>query len=407
MNTKKNIKIFFITTELPSRMGGANVRNFNIIKNLKDNNYDITLFTILDNKTEKLFSSIKKELGISIYYVNKCELSYFNKTYYAFIKKVIPYMKEYELSGLANLLLNIVNKEKPDIIQIEQLNAYYAIRKIITYLKNKNIKIILDQHNIEYIAFSEGIKSMTYIKKILGFHILSNLKKIEINALKNVDHILVCSDVEQSFYKKSFKLENITVIPNGVDFNYFKQTLPVSLNGNTLLFMGGCSYPPNNEGLRFYFSKIHPIIKKSINNYSIYILGGKSPKWLVDKSRKDQTIRTENYVPDVRTYLNKSKICICPILSGSGTRLKILEYLASRKAVVSTSKGTEGIKVTNGRNILLADLPDEFANHIIRLFTDQKKYNLICKEGEKLIIEKYQWQNSIKKIENVYNKYEK
>ncbi len=399
MGKIKKTKVFFITTELPSRMGGSNMRNFNIIKYIKEK-YSVSLFTILDDTTKNILPSIKKELNIPIYYTINPSFPPIKQLFFILIKRVVPYMKEYEMSGIANLLLNKIKKEKPDIIHIEQLNTYYAIRKIIPYLRRNNIKIILGQHNVEHIAFSEGIKSMTMVKKLLGKFIKSNFIHFEYEALTNVDHILVCSEIDKKYFQNKLNLDNITVIPNGVDCNYF--TSKPFVNENNLLFMGGASYPPNNEGLQYYFSKIHPKLKKSIKNLSIYILGNNPPKWLIKLSRKDNSIHITNHVPDVRTYLKKAKICICPMQSGSGTRLKILEYLGSGKAVVSTSKGAEGINVTNGKNILLADSPQEFTNNILTLFAHPDKIRALGEEGRKLIINNYQWKKIVKDIEKVY-----
>lgn len=404
MKKIKKTKIFFITTELPSRQGGSNVRNFNIIKYLKKESFYISLFTILDNKTKNILPSVEKELNLPIYYVLKPSLSPLKQLFYTLTQEVTPHMKEYEISGIADLVLKKIRKEKPDIIHIEQLNTYYAIRKIIPYLKRNNIKIIFGQHNVEHVAFSEGIKSMPMIKKLLGKFLLSNFIHLEYEALNNVDHILVCSEIDKKYFQNKLNLNNITVIPNGVDCNYFSST--PFINENSLLFMGGVSYPPNNEALQYYFSKIHPKLKKSVKDLSAYILGGNPPKWLINLSHKDTTIHITNHVADVRVYLKKAKICICPIQSGSGTRLKILEYLGSGKAVISTSKGAEGINITNGKNILLADTSQEFTNKILTLFAQPDKIKALGEEGRKLTMNNYQWKKIVKDIEKVYE-YEK
>ena len=396
----KKKKIFFISTELPFREGGSSTRNFNILKSLNKNKFSISLFTIIDEKSKKILPSVIDELSIPVYYVKKYSLSPLKQLFYLFTQKIIPYMKEYELSNIDDLLLKKVKEEKPDIIHIAQLNTYFAIQNIIPYLKKQNITIVLDQHNVENVAFSEGIQSMPFIKKLLGKILLPKLIQIEHKAIKIVDYIFVCSDIDKNYFKKFINLNKVILIPNGVDCNYFTTT--TNPKRNTLLFMGGASYPPNNEALKYFFSKIHPKLQKQIKNYSIYILGANPSNWLINLSKKDSSIHLKGYVFDVREYIKKAKICICPIKSGSGTRIKILEYLASGKAVVSTRKGAEGIEIKNYKNILLSDSTSDFINNIVTLCNDNSKIKSLGGEGRKLILKQYQWKNIVKKIEYIY-----
>ncbi|MBI5122780.1 DUF2206 domain-containing protein [Candidatus Roizmanbacteria bacterium] len=173
----KKKKIFFITTELPSTKGGASTRNFNILKSLDKTKFSISLFTIVSNKTKGTLNSVRNELSIPIYSVKHHSLSSTKQLFYLLTQKIIPYMKEYELSHIEKLILKKLKEKKPDVVHIEQLNTFYAIRKIIPYLKKQNITIILDQHNVENIAFSEGIRSMPLIKRLLGKLILTNIKR--------------------------------------------------------------------------------------------------------------------------------------------------------------------------------------------------------------------------------------
>jgi polysaccharide biosynthesis protein PslH len=396
----KKTKIFFITTELPSRKGGANVRNFNMLKFLDKKYFDISLFTIVNNEDKILFKSVKKELNIPIYKVNYKNLNPFLKLFYLFSERTIPFMKEYEKSTLSQLLLKQIKIKRPDIIHLEQLHSYYAIRKIIPTLKKMNIKIVLDEHNIEYIAFKEGTRSMQIVKRLLGKYVQGNLWAEEMKAIKDSHYTFVCSDEEKKYILSQLKNKRIDVIPNGVDCDYF--TTDKSNCTNTLLFMGGTSYPPNNEGLKYYFSDIHLLVKKQIPNLKIYILGSNPPSWLKKIASNDSSVYLTGAVKDVRKYLIKASVCICPIKSGSGTRLKVLEYLASGKAVVSTTKGAEGIRVKNKLNIFLADSALDFTEKIILLLKNPVINKNLVVNGRKLIENNYQWKKNIKKVENVY-----
>lgn len=398
----KKIKIFIITTELPTRISGAPIRNFNLIKQMSKDMFSISLFTIVDNKTKKLLPEIEKELNIPFYTVPLMRFNLVKKLYVSLVKRVIPYMEEYKESGITNVLLDKINQESPNIIQLEQINAYYAIEEIISVIKEKNIKIVLDAHNVEQIAFKEALKVFSLTKKTVGEWILPNFAKIENEAAKSVDHIFVCSDTDKTFFANMVKVKTITVVPNGADIIYFKPKKHVL--GNALIFMGSANYPPNEEALQYYFSDIHPLVRKIIPDVKIYVLCGKPPQWLKKIAYNDSSIILPGFVSDVRKYLNEAKICIAPIKSGSGTKLKILEYMAMGKPVVATSKGAEGLKVESGKNILMADNPHDFANKVVWLIENSKEAIKIGKRARKLVKEKYDWKNIIKKMKFVYHK---
>lgn len=398
----KKIKIFIITTELPARIGGAPVRNFNLIKHISKDMYSVSLFTIVDSKTREFLSKVEKELNVPIYTVPFKRFSSTKQLYVSLVKRVIPYMEEYKESDIKNVLIKKINEEHPDIIQLEEINAYYIIKDIIPFIKNKNIKIILDAHNVDEIAFMEALKMFSFVKRAIGKWILPNYRKIENEAIGSVDYIFTCSHIDKAYFGHTVNSKIITTIPNGVDTLHFRPKKQVL--ENTLLFMGGANYPPNEEALQYYFSDIHSLVKKTIPDVKTYILCGKSPQWLKEIARNDPSIVLPGFVVDVREYLSKAKICISPVKSGSGTSLKILEYMGMGKPVVSTSMGARGIEVENYKNILIADDLYDFTNKIVWLIENPKEAKKIGERARKLVKEKYDWRFIIGKVENVYQK---
>ena len=108
------------------------------------------------------------------------------------------------------------------------------------------------------------------------------------------------------------------------------------------------------------------------------------------------------FVDDIRSFLWKSKICIVPLRSGGGTRLKILEALAANCPVVSTSIGAEGLELINGRDLFIADNPENFANFVLLLEEEQELYGLIQKSGHHSVTKKYDWTNIAPQLEIAY-----
>ncbi len=392
-------KIFIVSTEFPALTGGTPARNFNLINQIAKNKFSVSLFSVFDKKSEPFLNSTKKKLNIPIYTKKKISFNLFKKIYISIIKRVVPYMEEFNDLDFKTFILKKIEEEKPSILQLEQLNAYFMMKDHIPYLKDKGIKIILDAHNIEEIALKGAISSFGFIKRNVAMRILPNLKKIEKEAFEYVDLIFACSDYDKNIIARIVSSSKVVVIPNGADISYF--TLEKKPKKQSLIFMGGCNYPPNEEALKFYFSRIHKEIKK-IYNIKIYVLCGKPPNWLSILAKTDKSIILPGFVPDVRQYIHKASIGICPIISGSGTRLKILEYMSCGKPVISTSKGAEGIQVEDKKNIIIADTVSTFIEAVNLLFTNANIFDRYSKEARKLIELEYDWDIVGKKLQNIY-----
>jgi glycosyltransferase involved in cell wall biosynthesis len=96
-------------------------------------------------------------------------------------------------------------------------------------------------------------------------------------------------------------------------------------------------------------------------------------------------------VEDIRPYLAKAALCVVPLRSGSGTRIKIFEAMAMGKAVVSTTLGAEGLPVRHGENIILADDPADFARRVVDLLRDPPHRQRLGQAARQLVEESYGW----------------
>jgi glycosyltransferase involved in cell wall biosynthesis len=189
------------------------------------------------------------------------------------------------------------------------------------------------------------------------------------------------------------------VVPNGVDLEFFTPSgLPVERG--TVLFFGQIGYYPNTDALEFFLNDVWPLVRRSHSTARLVIVGPSVPpeiqRWAGDG------ITITGAVPDVRPYLERAEAVIVPLRIGGGTRLKILEALAMRKAVVSTALGAEGLDVTHGRDILLADDATSFAAEVGRVLDDAELGRTLGDAGRQLVSERYGWDVSVRSLERLY-----
>jgi glycosyltransferase involved in cell wall biosynthesis len=161
-------------------------------------------------------------------------------------------------------------------------------------------------------------------------------------------------------------------------------------------------YVPNYEGIIWFLDNIFPLIRKEIPNIKIYIVGKNPPQKL--RKRATGNIIVTGFVKDVRPYVWRSSVYVVPLRMGGGTRLKVLEALAMKKPVVTTSIGCEGIDVTNDETVLKADNPEAFADSVIKLIGRKELRDRLSQNGHELIHSKYRWDAIGNQIEEAYSK---
>lgn len=210
--------------------------------------------------------------------------------------------------------------------------------------------------------------------------------------------VVVSEADQQLLYKRCPNLRT-ELIPNCVDVHYFH---PVSDPGasSTLVYVGHYGYPPNSDAILYFCQEILPLIQSKIPDVQVLVVGRKPP----DELRNYRGVQVLDFVSDVRTCFAKADVVIAPLRIGGGTRIKILEGLAMGKAIVSTTVGAEGLKVTHGENILLADSPGDFADCVIHLLNQPDLRTFLGKNGRKLVEQEYNCEILVAKLDQILQK---
>jgi polysaccharide biosynthesis protein PslH len=179
------------------------------------------------------------------------------------------------------------------------------------------------------------------------------------------------------------------VIPNGVDTTALRPA--PAPNAPALLFTGTMSYPPNAEALIWLLREIWPRVRDAVPDARLLVVGRDVP----DEARRlaDPRVEIAGWVSDMAPWFARASVVVVPILSGGGTRLKVLDGLASGRPVVSTSMGAEGIAIDDGTHAVIADSPDAFAQTAIRLLAAPEQAARIGAAGRRLAEERYDWRS--------------
>ena len=217
--------------------------------------------------------------------------------------------------------------------------------------------------DIDHVAFLRSIAiPPLWVSKRLFYAQLPALMLGESKAIKLAKKTLVCSELDKHKLAWLGPINKIEVIPNAVDF----PTITIAPLEKNLLFLGSFTYKPNVQAAEFLLEKIWPRIHNKIPDTRLTI-GGIHQEMIRHFNSPPQGVTFAGFIENLENAYAASTVVVCPILSGGGTRVKIIEAAAHGKAIVSTTIGAEGLNFVNGESILLRDDPDDFASACVEL----------------------------------------
>jgi glycosyltransferase involved in cell wall biosynthesis len=220
--------------------------------------------------------------------------------------------------------------------------------------------------------------------------IYTNILLQESTLYKKFDKIWACSDIDaKQFHALNEGKIKIDVVPNGAEIRAlnFKE----NTQRNRLLFCGSLDYAPNEEGLMWFVTKIWPLLLNKCKEIYLTIIGRGNLSEDLKEIFRLSKVNYQGEVEDVLPFYSETDVVVVPLLSGSGTRLKVLEAMAYGRPIVSTSKGAEGINYENRKHLIVEDDPDLFAKRIIELFNDDNLYSETSNNAKVLIEGHYSW----------------
>lgn len=206
------------------------------------------------------------------------------------------------------------------------------------------------------------------------------------------DGVIVMSAAEAQTLEQivgATRLPLVQVVGNGTDIDRFDDLAP-DPGERGVLFTGTLAYPPNTVGAAWLAHRVWPLVLRQVPDAKLAIVGACPPR-SVRALDSLPGVSLHADVPDMRPWFEAASVCVLPMLEGGGTRLKLLDAFAARRAVVATTNGATGIDCENGRELLVADSPEDFAHAIVRLLADEKLRALLASRGNQLARTKYDW----------------
>jgi glycosyltransferase involved in cell wall biosynthesis len=261
---------------------------------------------------------------------------------------------------------------------------------------------VLNHHNCESaMAYRRAQRESNWFKRVYLRLQADKLARLETSICCKFDVNLAVSDQDAQLLHTNALTAHFHTVENGVDTRYFTPA-GVPEQPLSLIFTGSLDWHPNFSGICFWVREVWPRIKSSFPDARLRIAGKNPPQEITRWPETDSTISVVANPVDVRPLIAQSAVYICPILEGGGTRLKILDAMAMGKPVVSTTIGCEGLGVTHGENILLADDPGNLAHQISRLLSSEQLRRQLGNSARALVEQHYDWEKIGGQLQKAY-----
>lgn len=283
--------------------------------------------------------------------------------------------------------------------------AHFDTIGLAEYLDDvAKIPSVLNHHNIESaMMYRRTQNERNIFKKIYFYNEARKIRRYESQKCPQFKVNITVSDKEGIILRNFVDNVKIEVIENCVDTKFYAPMISIN-NEKSLIFVGTMNWYPNKDAMLFFIKDIWPLLQREVAGLKMYIVGKSPPKRIVLLSHNDSDLIVTGYVEDVRPFLAKATAYICPLRTGGGTKVKILDAMAAGKPIIATSIACEGIPVQHEQHVLFANEPEEFVHQIKRLLEDGQLRNTLIDNSFNLVRTKFSSEIVGNKINNLYSK---
>lgn len=389
------MKILFVTSSypFPPHTGGQK-RSFYLLKHLASKGS----VTLLSAANPNLYTNHTSELGKyceNVIFANPCKdwllgarHSPFNlHARFTKLVKGIPWiLEDYVTEEIYGKLMQSRPEQFDLIVTRYLVMAYFFLTD--PKLRPLLPRVVVDVDDVHTIQMERELQCMKWgyrkLRTALDFLFL----KVHFRKLWDTSACLAVSENDRQYLLRKGYAKKAFLVPNMIEVNGRNLKAPETVSHPEILFGGMLSYPPNQDALLYFCGQIFPKIRAKVPTAKLTITGRHAPEKIVQLG-KLPGIEYVGYVPSMEPYYERTSIVICPLLNGAGTRIKILDAMAHKRPVVSTTIGAEGLEAVDGKHLLIADDPETFAAKCTELLTDPEKRRVMAARAYEFVKENY------------------
>lgn len=316
--------------------------------------------------------------------------------------------------AMNEVVTEYVRNNHYDIVQNEgiETSQYAYLARTTAAQVGRRILWVFDNHNCEYLLQKRNALTDVRIPRrwlAAGYSLVQWQKLVRYEAMvcRSADATVAVSHADAEALAELVPGLDVTVVSNGIDLSSYAVAPDQGAPASTLVFTGKMDYRPNVDAVLWFTEQVLPRLLAQRHDLLFQIVG-MNPHARLDVLRSHPHIEITGAVTDTRPYIQHAGAYVIPMRIGGGTRFKALEAMASGKPTVSTSLGVEGIPVEDGRHLLLADTPQEFAAAVLRVLDDSEGATALRRtlihNARTFVEEQYGWSSIVPRLDALYTR---
>lgn len=394
------MKVLILSDRVPfPPNSGYPIVVYNTIKGLLKLGVDVTLFSINQSKhqvdVDDIYDPVFEQIDFHSYFIDT-EVNIWGAFFNIFSNESYNVSRFFD-DDAAKMIEGILREQEFDIIQFEGL---FVVPYLDIVKENSKAKLIYRAHHIAFDVWEKSAAREQFRprKKYLEF-LARRLKVYETEQINRFHQVFAISEPDRQSILLMGCQTRLAVFPVALDFEKYKTDLSKT-SFPTLFHLGAMDWRPNKEGLEWFLDEIWPDIEKLSGELRFYIAGKNMQKQFFDYDSENLIVEGEVF--DAVDFMNSKAIMIVPLLSGSGMRVKIIEGMAMQKCIIATTMAAEGINCEHGKDILIADTPDDFYRCILQCITQPNKWEEIGLNARKTFERDHEINSNAKRMLKIY-----
>jgi glycosyltransferase involved in cell wall biosynthesis len=403
--TSSALRVVLIDEELPyPPTSGKRIRTLNLTLRLaRRHRLTYVCHRNADAEEARRAEAFFAEQGIETIVVNRAVPAKSGPRFYlrlaANLLSPLPYSVATHVSReLRQALAELARRQRVDVWHCEWTPYAEALQGIAAERR------VVVAHNVESVIWQRYYETETNpLRRWYVGRQWRKFQRFEQRVLGEVESTVAVSDADAQRFRDDFGVSRVTVVENGVDTAYF-QPQARRRDPTRLLFLGSLDWRPNLDGVRLLLERVFPAVKREEPSARLCLVGRNPPQALRKQVAALTDVELRGSVPDVRPYLADCGLLVVPLRIGGGSRLKILEALASGTPVVSTRIGAEGLCLEAGQDLTVVEDIDELAAALVTAIRHPEEVLAQAERGREKVLERYDWDRLAEQLERVWKK---
>lgn len=388
------MKILFAANRFPyPPYRGDKLKIYNLALQLSQR-HELHLLTFLENENDVQHLPVLQKIFKEIHLVKITKKQSYSNCFKGIFTKKPLQICYFESTEMQQKVDSLLTQHQYDAVHIQHIRlAHYWQHKT-------NVQRILDLPDAFSLYWKRRLEKQSGLKKLLNKIEYKRLFDYE-SILNDFDKVLVCSKEDKAYLEETKKINNVSILPNGVDTETFAGKPHNYSFNKTILFTGNMDYAPNVDAVVYFTKEIFPEIKKEIPGLKFIIAGQRPTKKVLELATDDVSVT--GFVKNLAEVYLSASIVVAPLRFGAGTQNKVLEAMSMGVPVISHNIGFAGLNIKQGQGVFMMEDKNSFTIKCIELLLSENLRKRTGEAGKQVIIERYAWNVVAKTLEQYFN----